>query len=124
MSQQKVSPTKGIDFTVCRRKSAIGKLGRLLIGATCLFATGPSLQSQQDPVFSTDVKVINVLATVRNKQGQIMRNLTKEDLLLEEDGHPQTIRYFSQEYDLPLTIGLVVDTSPRQARLLEEERSA
>jgi len=129
MTLQKDSPTlrihaAGIHTTVCRRKSTIGRVAKLLIAATCLFATGPSLQSQQDPVFSTDVKVVNVLATVRNKQGQIVRNLTKDDFLLEENGHPQTIRYFSQEYDLPLTIGLVVDTSPSQARLLEEERSA
>lgn len=117
-------PAESIRTTVRKCKGTAGRVAKLLIGATCLFATGPALQSQQDPVFSTDVKVVNVLATVRNKQGQIMRNLTKDDFLLEENGHPQTIRYFSQEYDLPLTIGLVVDTSPSQARLLEEERSA
>ena len=42
----------------------------------------------------------------------------------EEDGRPQTIAYFSQESDLPLTLGIVVDTSPSQRRVLEEERSA
>ena len=129
MTQQKDSPTMGIHAagvhaTACQRKSTIGRMTKLLIGATCLFATGPFLQSQQDPVFSTDVKVVNVLATVRNKQGQIVRNLTQDDFVLEENGRPQAIRYFSREYDLPLTIGLVVDTSPSQARLLEEERSA
>ncbi len=78
----------------------------------------------QEPTFSTDVKVINVLATVRNRQGQIVRNLTKDDFTLEEDGHPQTIRYFSQESDLPLTLGLLVDTSLSQSRVMEEERTA
>ena len=76
------------------------------------------------PSFTSDVKVVNVLVTVRNKQGQIMRNLTKDDFVLEEDGRPQNVGYFSKESDLPLTLGLLVDTSPSQKRVLEEERSA
>jgi VWFA-related protein len=82
------------------------------------------LAAQQQPTFSTNVNVVNVFATVRNKQGKIISNLTKDDFTLEEDGHPQTIRYFATETDLPLTLGLLVDTSLSQARLLEEERDA
>jgi VWFA-related protein len=88
---------------------------------TC--STG-SLAAQQEPTFSTDVNVVTVLATVRNKQGQVVRDLTKDDFALEEDGRPQTIRYFAQETDLPLTLGLVVDTSLSQERVLDEERTA
>ena len=44
-----------------------------------------------------------------------MRNLTKDDFTLEEDGRPQTIRYFSKESGLPLTLGLLVDTSISQS---------
>ena len=124
MSQQRDCAKKGIRIAVRQRKGTGGRTTKLLIAVACLLSTGRFLQSQQAPVFSTDVQVVNVLATVRNKQGQIVRNLTKDDFILEENGHPQTIGYFSQEYDLPLTIGLVVDTSPSQARLLEEERSA
>ena len=80
--------------------------------------------SGQDTTFSTDVKVVNVFATVRDKQGQIIRNLTKDDFALEEDTHLQTIRYFSQEINLPLTLGLLIDTSASQRRVLEKERSA
>jgi VWFA-related protein len=80
--------------------------------------------SGQDTTFSTDVKVVNVFATVRDKQGQIIRNLTKDDFALEEDSHPQTIRYFSQEINLPLTLGLLIDTSASQRRVLGKERSA
>ena len=78
----------------------------------------------QDTTFSTDVKVVNILATVRNKQGQIVKNLTKEDFVLEEDGRPQTIKYFSRETDLPLTLGLLIDTSGSQRQVLGQERSA
>lgn len=96
----------------------------LLSAFAFLLLAGVSLRSQQQPTFSADVKVVNVLATVRNKQGQIIRNLTKDDFTLEEDGHPQTIHYFGQETDLPLTLGLLVDTSLSQMRVLEQERSA
>ena len=88
-------------------------------------AQQPSQQAQQSqPTFSTDVKVVNVLATVRNNKGQILNTLTKEDFTLEEDGRPQTIRYFTQETDLSLTLGLLVDTSLSQARVLDQERRA
>jgi VWFA-related protein len=82
------------------------------------------LLAQQMPTFSTDVKVVNVLATVRDKQGHIVSNLAKNDFILEEDGRPQTIRYFSRETDLPLTLGLLADTSLSQQRVLGEERTA
>ena len=78
----------------------------------------------QDKTFSTDVKVVNVFASVRNKQGQIVRDLKKEDFTIEEDGRSQAIRYFARESDLPLTLGLVVDTSGSMRRVLGEERSA
>jgi VWFA-related protein len=82
------------------------------------------LHAQQQPVFSTDVKVINVLATVRNKSGALVGNLTQDDFLLSEDGRPQTIRYFARESNLPLTLGLLVDTSGSQRRVLDAERGA
>jgi VWFA-related protein len=79
---------------------------------------------QDQPTFSTEVKVVNILATVRTKSGQIINDLTKDDFVLTENKHPQEIRYFSRESDLPLTIGLMVDTSMSQTRVLESERSA
>jgi VWFA-related protein len=68
--------------------------------------------------------VVNLFATVRDKNGQIVRNLTKDDFLLDEDGRPQTISYFSRETDLPLTLGLLVDTSGSERREIPDERRA
>jgi VWFA-related protein len=82
------------------------------------------LRAQDVPTFTTDIKLVTVLATVTNHQGEIVRNLTKEDFLLLEDKRPQNIRYFSQESDLPLTLGLMVDTSMSQRRVLDAERGA
>lgn len=86
------------------------------------FAAFPFLRGQEK--ISTDVNVVNVFATVRNKQGQIVRDLNKEDFELDEDGRAQTIAYFARESDLPLTLGLLVDTSASQRRVLEQERGA
>src|SRR5882724_4831887 len=80
--------------------------------------------AKQPPTFSTAVKVVNVFANVRDKKGEIVKDLTKDDFLLAEDGVSQKIRYFAQESDLPLTLGLLVDTSGSQRRLIDEERDA
>src|SRR5271165_1571771 len=107
------------------------KPGRLSInlGAPILLAlfaviSLKSLLAQDVPTFSSDVKVVNVLATVRDKHGQIVNNLTKDDFKLQQDGQPQSIHYFAKETDLPLTLGLLVDTSMSQRRLIEQERTA
>ena len=82
------------------------------------------LASQQQPNISVEVKVVTVLATVRDKHGQIVSNLGKDDFTLDEDGRRQTISYFSKESDLPLALGLLIDTSESQRRVLDQERTA
>ncbi|MBV8906520.1 MAG: VWA domain-containing protein [Acidobacteriia bacterium] len=82
------------------------------------------LAAQNTSTFSTEVRVVSVFATVRNKQGQLVNDLTQDDFLLTEDGRPQAIRYFSRETDLPLTLGLLVDTSGSMASVIGEERGA
>jgi len=79
---------------------------------------------QNEPTFSTDVKVVNILASVRTKKGEIIRDLTREDFSIAESGRPQAVQYFSRETDLPLTLGLMVDTSMSQRRVLDQERTA
>lgn len=81
-------------------------------------------QPSDTPTFSAQVKVVNVLATVRDKKGQILNNLTKDDFSLDEDGRPQTIKYFVRDTDLPLKLGLLVDTSRSVSKVLPEERKA
>jgi VWFA-related protein len=114
-----------LDQPISRRSlfSALGFIPALRL-------LGAQQGAQQDapqrdkPTFSTGVKVVNLYANVRDKNGAIVKDLAKEDFLLDEDGRAQEIRYFSQESDLPLTLGLLVDTSGSQRRLIEEERAA
>jgi VWFA-related protein len=86
----------------------------------------PQTKTEQGsaPRISVDVKTVSVPVTVRDKHGKIIANLTKEDFVVDEDGRPQTVNYFARENDLPLRLGLLVDTSLSQRRVLEEERSA
>jgi len=106
-----------IDETVSRRDLIFFPASLFLVQALRAGQT-------DDTTFSTDVKVVNVLATVRAKNGEIIRNLSKDDFSLSENGHPQTIRYFSQETGLALTVGLMVDTSLSQEKVLDAERTA
>jgi VWFA-related protein len=104
-------------FLRYRSKPVLVLLFALIAGALLLCAQNPS-------TYSVEVKVVNVLATVRDKQGKIVNNLSKDDFILDEDGRPQSIKYFRRETDLPLTLGLLVDTSLSQRRVLDKERSA
>jgi len=67
---------------------------------------------------------VNVLCSVRNKSNGLVGNLEKTDFKVFEDGKEMEIRYFTRETDLPLTIGLLVDTSKSQERLIDIEKRA
>jgi von Willebrand factor type A domain len=87
----------------------------------------PQLKHAEQPPeskISTETKLVTVYATVRDKKGKIVANLSKEDFTLDEDGRPQTISNFVRDTDVPLTLGLLVDTSYSQRGVLDDERKA
>jgi VWFA-related protein len=94
----------------------------LLLGAAALFPL--RAQEKSDAKFEGSVKVVNVFASVHNSKNEVVKDLKQEDFSIEEDGHPQVIKYFSRETDLPLTLGLMVDTSGSQRRVLGKEKDA
>jgi len=96
----------------------------VISAASLLLRVSRSTAQEKDATFSSDVQVVNLLATVRNKNHEILRDLTKDDFQILENGRPQTIRYFTRESDLPLTIGILVDTSMSQVKVLDAERGA
>jgi len=73
---------------------------------------------------SVDARLVNLPVVVRDKKGALIQNLTKADFVLQVDGKPQAIRYFDKDTDLPLTVGLLVDTSLSQRKVLDAERTA
>src|SRR5712691_8132157 len=80
--------------------------------------------SAQEQTIKVDVNLVNILCSVRNKSGGLAGNLERKDFTLFEDGKQQEVKYFTRETDLPLTIGLLVDTSKSQERLIDTERRA
>jgi VWFA-related protein len=104
------------------------RVASLLTAAVVAFpGVGPTtLGWAQDAAttVSVDVKVVTLPVTVRDKHGKIVRDLSKDDFTLLENSRPQTIKYFSQDTNLPLTLGLLVDTSRSQTNVLDAERNA
>ena len=74
--------------------------------------------------YSSAVNVVNILASVHDKDGKVVSTLEKDDFGIEEDGRPEAIRYFARQSDLPLTLGLLVDTSGSESKNIEAERRA
>ncbi len=71
-----------------------------------------------------DVSIVNLLCSVRDGKGRFISNLEKSDFDLREDGKPQQVLYFSRETKLPLTLGLLVDSSVSQGNLIVQEQRA
>lgn len=74
------------------------------------------------PTLKVSTEVVNVLAIVKDKKGHLIPDINKEDFQVLEDNVPQEIRYFSKQTDTPLTLGILVDTSPSQERVLSLEQ--
>ncbi len=85
-----------------------------------------SQDQSQEPLetFKAQVNVVNLFFNVKDKHGLLIPNLTKADFDVFEDGKPQTIKYFSAESNQPLTLGILIDTSPSQTRVLTIEQES
>jgi len=69
-----------------------------------------------------NVDVVQLFFNVKDKKGGLIPSLTKDQFDLAEDGKPQTIKYFAAESNLPLTLGILIDSSGSQQRVLEMEK--
>ena len=76
------------------------------------------------PTLNVDARLVNIPVVVHDKKGALVQNLTQDNFVLQVDGHPQTIRYFNRDTDLPLTLGLLVDVSLSQRDAIDDERTA
>jgi VWFA-related protein len=111
------------------RLAATAALCALLLGFPPARSQNPPAPAQnppdeQAPTIKVDVDLVNVLCSVRDKRGALIGNLGRDDFQVSEEGKQQTIKYFTRETELPLTIGLLVDVSASQANLLDIERQA
>ncbi|MCL6506750.1 MAG: VWA domain-containing protein [Bryobacteraceae bacterium] len=87
----------------------------LFIAAALLAAAG------QQPVFRVDVRLVRILATVKDAAGGLVASLNREDFTVYDNGVPQELAVFERRTELPLSIALLVDTSLSTAKELRYE---
>ena len=89
-------------------------------------ASAASAQNQAEDksleTLKVNVEVVQLFFNVKDKHGALIPSLTKDSFDVFEDGKPQTIKYFKAESDLPLTLGILIDSSGSQQRVLEMEK--
>lgn len=79
----------------------------------------------QEPTIRREVHVVNVFATVRDKNKRIIADLKQEDFRIFEDNKEEKVAFFSRETSLPITLGLLIDTSGSERnRLMAEQEAA
>jgi len=69
-----------------------------------------------------NVNVVQLFFNVKDKHGTLIPNLTKDEFTIAEDGKPQTVKYFAAESNLPLTIGMMIDSSGSQRNVIDMEK--
>lgn len=79
-------------------------------------------KDQSAETLKVNVNVVQLFFNVKDKKGALIPSLTKNDFQILEDGKPQTIKYFTAESNLPLTLGILIDSSGSQARVLDMEK--
>lgn len=84
--------------------------------------TSPQNDQESMGTLKVNVNVVQLFFNVKDKKGALIPNLTKDDFEIVEDGKPQTVKYFTAESNLPLTLGIMIDASGSQARVLEMEK--
>jgi len=78
----------------------------------------PPQEPIQGPIIKTNVNLVNLFVTVRDKNKRIVTNLTQDDFKIQEDSQDQKIAFFSKEVTLPITLGLLMDTSGSEQYML------
>ena len=78
----------------------------------------PQEPAVQGPTIKTQVNLVNLFVTVRDKSKRIVTDLKQDDFKVSEDGQDQKIAFFSKEVTLPITLGLLMDTSGSEQYML------
>jgi VWFA-related protein len=98
---------------------------RAILSYLCVASLAGGLALAAPPgQIRVEVNLVNLFATVRDKHKAIVTGLTKDDFQVYEDGQQQEITYFSAESNLPITLGILMDTSGSEYYMLSAEKDA
>ena len=81
-------------------------------------------EDQSVATFKIQVNLVDLFFTVKDKSGNLVPHLTENDCSVAEDKAPQTLKHFVAETNQPLTLGILLDTSGSQQRVLPLEQEA
>ncbi len=89
-------------------------------------STAPTKANGQEPAatFKVNVNLVDVFFTVKDKDGKLVSHLTRDDCTVSDDQVPQKLKSFAAETSQPLTLGILLDTSGSQYRVLPKEQEA
>jgi Ca-activated chloride channel family protein len=87
-------------------------------------APEPRQTQASDFQIKLEAELVNVNVTVTDEQGRAVGHLTKEDFLLFEDDARQAVLFFRTDYDTPLSVGILLDTSTSMQDKMAEAKSA
>lgn len=109
---------------VFRCLSAVLTLAALAVGQEPAQPAPSQQPSDQNPAetLKVNVNVVQLFFNVKDKHGALIPSLAKDDFQIFEDGKSQTIKYFTAETNLPLTIGMMIDSSGSQRNVLDMEK--
>lgn len=94
---------------------------RLFALSFVALAAALALRAQRETVIKVDVRLVRVLATVKNAAGDLVGSLAKEDFQILDSGVPQQIAVFERHTEQPLSVALMVDTSGSTGKELKGE---
>jgi VWFA-related protein len=85
--------------------------------------------NQQNPPqaqgpLQVQTNVVNVFATVRNKHHGVVTDLTKDDFRVTEDGVEQKVEFFQKQVNMPIRLGMLINTSASMDRMIDAEPDA
>jgi VWFA-related protein len=74
--------------------------------------------TRQGPTIKSEVNLVNLFVTVRDKNKRIVTDMKQDDFKVAEDSQDQKIAFFSKEMALPITLGILLDTSGSEQFML------
>src|SRR5438270_2233796 len=109
------------------RARAIALAGMMLVGVASLYGQQDKQDQSKDSdqsvsTMKVNVNVVNLFFNVKDKHGTLVPNLNRDSFQVLEDGKPQTLKYFAAETNQPLTLGILIDSSVSQERVLPMEQ--
>lgn len=100
------------------------RIARALLPVLLLCVTAPAQQPDQVPTFKAEASLVSLTATVTDRSGKAIAGLSKDDFEIFEDAAPQQVKVFHNDEKVPVSIGIVFDTSGSMEDKIDDVQDA